>query len=59
MKYFTYAGNRVADLKRSVNFYKVMNTKIILRGEMKHGEIRVHLKSPKSQQRLELNWYPN
>lgn len=59
MKYFSYTGIRVTDLKRSINFYrKVMNMKIILRGKMKHGGIFVHLKSPKSQQRLELNWYP-
>ena len=54
-----YTGIRLADLKRALNFYrKVMNMKIILRGKKKHGGIFVHLRSPKSQQRLELNWYP-
>jgi lactoylglutathione lyase len=57
--YFTYTGVRVTDLKRSLNFYKkVMGMKIILRGKMHHGGVFVHLKSPKSSQRLELNWYP-
>ena len=32
--------------------------KEILRGKMDHGGIYVHLKSPKSSQRLELNYYP-
>ncbi len=57
--YFTYTGVRVNNLKRSVDFYtKIMGMKVILRGKMKHGGVFVHLRSPKSQQRLELNWYP-
>ncbi len=59
MKFFTYTGIRVSDLKRSLDFYrKVMGMKTILRGRMAHGGVFVHLKSPRSQQRLELNWYP-
>ena len=30
----------------------------ILRGRMKQGGVFVHLKSPRSSQRLELNYYP-
>jgi lactoylglutathione lyase len=57
--YFTYTGIRVTDLKRSVDFYKkTLGMKVILRGKMKNGGIFIHLKSPKSEQRLELNWYP-
>ena len=58
--YFTYTGIRVFDLKRSLDFYKkVMGMKVVLRGKMKHGGVYVHLKSPKSAQRLELNWCPS
>ena len=35
-----------------------MGMKEILRGRMKHGGIFVHLKSPRSSQQLELNYYP-
>ena len=57
--YFTYTGIRVRNLRRSLRFYtKVMGMKEILRGRMKQGGIFVHLKSPRSSQRLELNYYP-
>jgi len=56
---FTYTGIRVRNLERSIEFYtKVMGMKVILRGKMEHGGVYVHLKSPRSSQRLELNWYP-
>ncbi len=54
-----YAGIRVRDLKKSVNFYtKVMGMRVAARGTMPHGGKYVHLLSPGSPQRLELNWYP-
>jgi lactoylglutathione lyase len=57
--YFTYTGIRVTNLRRSLEFYKkVMGMKVILRGKMRHGGVFVHLKSARSPQRLELNWYP-
>src|SRR5437867_624175 len=57
-KYF-YTGIRVRDLERSIQFYrKVMGMKVTRRGRMSHGGIWVELKSPDSEQRLELNWYP-
>src|SRR2546426_745503 len=37
---------------------KVMGMKVTRRGRMSHGGIWVELKSPDSEQRLELNWYP-
>jgi lactoylglutathione lyase len=54
-----HAGIRVRDLKRSVDFYtKALGMKVVARGTMPHGGKYVHLKSPGSPQRLELNWYP-
>ena len=35
-----------------------MGMKVTRRGRMSHGGIWVELKSPDSEQRLELNWYP-
>ena len=56
---FAYTGIRVQNLRRSIRFYeKVMGMKQILRGKMDTGGIYVHLKSPNSPQRLELNYYP-
>ncbi|HEX9567205.1 MAG TPA: VOC family protein [Thermoplasmata archaeon] len=58
MKYF-YTGIRVRNLDRSIQFYrKVMGMKVTRRGRMNHGGVWVELKSPDSEQRLELNWYP-
>jgi len=54
-----YTGIRVRDLNRSLRFYtKVMGMKQILRGRMKAGGIFIQLRSPRSKQRLELNYYP-
>jgi lactoylglutathione lyase len=58
--FFTYTGIRVKDLRRSLKFYKqVMGMHVILKGSMEHGGVFVHLKSSKSPQRLELNYYPH
>ena len=54
-----YAGIRVRDLDRSVEFYrKAMGMRVSRRGQMSHGGIWIELQSPGSPQRLELNWYP-
>ncbi len=59
MDRFTYTGIRVRNLERSLRFYtRVMGMREILRGTMSHGGVYVHLKTPGSAQRLELNWYP-
>ncbi|HYT17510.1 MAG TPA: VOC family protein [Thermoplasmata archaeon] len=58
MKYF-YAGIRVRDLERSLQFYrKVMGMRVTRRGKISHGGVWVELRNPGSPQRLELNWYP-
>ena len=57
--YFRYTGIRVRNLRRSILFYtKVMGMKVNLEGRMDHGGFWVELKSPRSSQRLELNYYP-
>jgi len=57
-KYF-YTGIRVRDLERSLQFYrKVIGMTVTRRGKMSHGGVWVELRSPGSEQRLELNWYP-
>ncbi len=60
MKYrLYYAGVRVRDLDRSLDFYtRVLGMKVVGKGTMPHGGKYVHLKSPRGSQRLELNWYP-
>src|SRR5467141_5113246 len=56
---FYYAGIRVRNLKRSVNFYsKAFGMKVAARGTMPHGGKYVQLVTPGSRMRLELNWYP-
>jgi len=56
---FYYAGIRVRDLKRSINFYtKAFGMKVVARGTMPHGGKYVHLVTPGTRMRLELNWYP-
>jgi lactoylglutathione lyase len=56
---FYYAGIRVRDLDRSLAFYRdAFGMKVVNRGTMAHGGKWVHLKTPGSAQRLELNWYP-
>ncbi len=55
---FVYAGLRVADLPRSVRFYRRLGFRIHRRGTMGHGGRWVHLAFPGATQRLELNYYP-
>jgi lactoylglutathione lyase len=54
-----YAGIRVTDMKRSLEFYtKVIGLKKVAGGTMPHGGKWAHLKDKDSKQLLELNWYP-
>ncbi|MEM3642159.1 MAG: VOC family protein [Candidatus Bathyarchaeia archaeon] len=56
---FTYTGIRVRNLERSIEFYtKTMGMKMVRKGKMEAGGIYVQLKSEKSLQILELNYYP-
>ena len=56
---FYYAGIRVRDLKRSVEFYtKAFGMKVVNKGTMPHGGKFVQLRGKGSEQTLELNWYP-
>jgi len=56
---FYYTGIRVRELRRSVAFYaKGLGMKVVARGTMPHGGKYVHLVSPGTRMRLELNWYP-
>jgi len=56
---FRYTGIRVRNLERSLAFYtEVFGMRVIGEGTMPHGGRYVHLRTPGSQQRLELNWYP-
>ncbi|MGB9676453.1 MAG: VOC family protein [Candidatus Bathyarchaeales archaeon] len=56
---FTYTGIRVRNLERSIEFYtKTMGMKIMRKGKMEAGGIYVQLKSERSPQILELNYYP-
>lgn len=56
---FYYAGIRVRNLGRSLAFYReALGMKAVAEGTMPHGGKYVHLKTPGSAQRLELNWYP-
>ena len=56
---FYYAGIRVRDLRRSVAFYtKGPGMQVVARGTMPHGGKYVHLFTPRTRMRLELNWYP-
>ena len=56
---FGYTGIRVRNLERSLRFYKkTMGMRETLRGRMKAGGIFVQLRSPRSRQLLELNYYP-
>jgi len=60
MKYrFYYAGIRVRNLARSLKFYtEALRMKPGNLGTMGHGGKYVQLVSPRTQMRLELNWYP-
>lgn len=56
---FYYAGIRVRDLKRSLNFYtKILGMKVANRGKMGHGGEYVQMITLGTRLRLELNWYP-
>jgi catechol 2,3-dioxygenase-like lactoylglutathione lyase family enzyme len=55
---FLYAGIRVRNLERSVRFYRGLGFRVLLRGTMDHGGIFVHLQQPRSDRRIELNYYP-
>jgi catechol 2,3-dioxygenase-like lactoylglutathione lyase family enzyme len=55
---FLYTGIRVRDLERSVRFYRGLGFRVLLRGTMDHGGIFVHLQQPRSDRRIELNYYP-
>ncbi|MEK6850927.1 MAG: VOC family protein [Candidatus Thermoplasmatota archaeon] len=56
---FHYTGVRVRNLPRSIDFYtKAFGMKVLSRGTMPHGGKYVHLATPGTRMRLELNWYP-
>lgn len=57
--YLDYAGIRVQQLDRALNFYTgALGLLEIRRGTMDHGGVWVLLEDRLSRQRLELNWYP-
>ena len=60
MKYrFYYAGIRVRNLRRSLDFYtKALGMRVVHQGTMAHGGKYVQLVGAGSRQKLELNWYP-
>lgn len=53
-----YAGIRVRNLPRSLQFYRRLGFRIHRRGTMEHGGEWVHLIYPGAVQRVELNYYP-
>ncbi len=55
---FVYAGLRVRNLARSLNFYRRMGFTVHQRGTMGHGGVWVHLSFPGAAQQIELNYYP-
>ncbi|HTZ61796.1 MAG TPA: VOC family protein [Thermoplasmata archaeon] len=55
---FVYSGIRVADLGRSVRFYRKLGFRVVKRGWFSHGGQWVHLGFPGTDHRLELNYYP-
>jgi catechol 2,3-dioxygenase-like lactoylglutathione lyase family enzyme len=56
---FWYAGIRVRNLDRSLDFYKnVMGMKETRRGKMPHGGVYVGLRYLGHDMELELNYYP-
>jgi len=55
---FLYTGIRVRNLERSIRFYRGLGFREILRGTMDHGGQFVHLQQPRSDRRIELNYYP-
>jgi catechol 2,3-dioxygenase-like lactoylglutathione lyase family enzyme len=57
--FLDYAGLRVTQLPKAVKFYTSgLGLVERSRGRMSHGGVWVLLQDPRSQQRLELNWYP-
>lgn len=57
---FIYTGVRVRDIDRSIDFYtRLLGMRVTFRMNIREtgGKIAI-LKSPRSRQRLELNWYP-
>jgi lactoylglutathione lyase len=59
MMKFRYTGIRVKNVTQSVEFYTTtMGMHEVHRGQMQAGGIYVRLKSPDSDQDLELNYYP-
>lgn len=55
---FVYAGIRVRDLRRSLNFYRKLGFRVHARGRMGHGGTWVQLVYPGATERFELNYYP-
>jgi lactoylglutathione lyase len=56
---FYYAGIRVRNLKKSLEFYRrAFGMKVVNEGTMRHGGKYVQLVGVGSHQKLELNWYP-
>ena len=55
---FVYSGIRVRNLERSVRFYRRIGFRVVKRGSFSHGGRWVHLCYPRSDHRLELNYYP-
>ncbi len=55
---FVYAGLRVRNLRRSVDFYRKLGFRVHARGRMGHGGSWVQLTFPGAAERLELNYYP-
>ena len=56
---FYYTVIRVRDLERPLEFYrKALGMKVAAKGTMPHGGTYVHLITPGTRMRLELNWYP-
>ncbi|MCI4317881.1 MAG: VOC family protein, partial [Thermoplasmata archaeon] len=55
---FVYSGIRVADLERSLEFYRTLGFREVKRGSFAHGGRYVHLSLAGSPHRIELNFYP-
>ena len=60
MPRFFYTGIHVSDLDRSIDFYtKELGMKLLFRGPIEEtGGAVAWLRSKRSKQLLELNWYP-
>ena len=53
-----YSGIQVRDLERSLRFYRFLGLRVKRRGTMPHGGKWIYLVDQRTDQRLELNWYP-